>query len=198
MKKCIAVTQRVENIEAIGERRDALSQEWTGLAGACGFLPLLLPNHLPAVRELLEDWRPDGIILTGGNDLAAYGGNAPERDALEQFLIQYSAEEKIPLLGVCRGMQMILNQFGAKLRKVEGHVRMEHLLSNGDEVNSFHSWGAVECQRPLTPEAWSADGVLEAVSHQDFPWIHGIMWHPERYHPMRERDIQLIKEVFQL
>lgn len=198
MKKCVAVTQRVECIAAVGERRDALSQEWTGLAEACGFLPLPLPNHLSTVRGLLEAGRPDGIILTGGNDLSAYGGDAPERDELERFLIQYSAEQRIPLLGVCRGMQMILDQFGAKLRKVEGHVRKEHALSNGDTVNSFHAWGAVECQRPLIPDAWSTDGVLEAVTHQDFPWIHGVMWHPERYHPLRERDIWFIKEVFHL
>lgn len=198
MKKCIAVTQRVEYIEATGERRDALSQEWINLAEACDFLPLLLPNHLPTVHKLLETWSPDGIILTGGNDLAIYGGRAPERDALEQFLIQYSLEKRIPLLGVCRGMQMILSQFGTELQKVEGHVRMEHLLSNGDKVNSFHNWGAAECQRPLIPEAWSADGVLEAVTHQDCPWIYGIMWHPERYHPLRERDIQFVKKVFHL
>lgn len=198
MKKCIAITQRVEYIEAIDERRDALSQEWTGLAEACGFLPLLLPNHLPTARELLKARKPDGILLTGGNDLVPYGGDAPERDELEQFLIQYSTGQKIPLLGVCRGMQMLLDRFGTKLRKVEGHVRVDHLLSNGDEVNSFHSWGATECQKPLIPVAWSADRVLEAVTHQDYPWIRGIMWHPERYHPTRERDIQFIKEVFHL
>lgn len=196
MKKCIAVTQRVEYIEAIGERRDALSQEWIVLAEACDFLPLLLPNHLPIVRELLEIRKPDGIILTGGNDLAVYGGDAPERDEQENFLIQYSVEQRVPLLGVCRGMQMILNRFGTELHKVEGHIRTEHLLSNGDKVNSFHSWGAVECQKPLNPAAWSDDGVLEVVTHQDCPWICGIMWHPERCHPPRERDIQLIKEVF--
>lgn len=198
MKKYIAVTQRVDCVEAIGERRDALSQEWIVLAEACGFLPLLLPNHLPAVRGLLEIREPDGIILTGGNDLVPYGGGAPERDELERFLIRYAVEQKIPLLGVCRGMQMVLDQFGTALQKVEGHIRVEHLLSNGDRVNSFHGWGAVECQPPLIPEARSADGVLEAVTHRDFPWIHGIMWHPERYHPPRARDIQFMKEVFQL
>lgn len=198
MKKYIAMTQRVEYIEAVNERRDALSREWAGLAAACGFLPLLLPNHLPTVRELMEIHRPDGIILTGGNDLLAYGGDAPERDETERYLIQYSVEENVPLLGVCRGMQMILDRFGTKLRRVENHVRVEHPLSNGEKVNSFHGWGAIKCQKPLIPEAWSADGVLEAVSHQDCPWIHGIMWHPERYDPLRERDVQLIKEVFQL
>lgn len=198
MKKYIAMTQRVERIEAIGERRDALSQEWTYLAETCGFIPQLLPNHLPTVLEMLNAGRPDGFILTGGNDLVSYGGDAPERDELEKYLIRYSAEQKIPLLGVCRGMQMILNEFGTKLQKVEGHIRTEHLLSNGDNVNSFHSWGAVECQDPLIPVAMSSDGVAEAVTHRDHPWIHGIMWHPERYHPLRERDILFIKEVFQL
>lgn len=198
MKKCIAITQRVELIEAIGERRDALSQEWTSLAETCGFTPLLLPNHLPTVREMLEAQKPDGFILTGGNDLVSYGGDAPERDELEKFLIQYSVEHKTPLLGVCRGMQMILNEFGAKLQKVDGHIRVEHLLSNGDTVNSFHSWGAVECQSPLNAAARSSDGVVEAVTHRDHPQIHGIMWHPERYSPLREQDILFIKEVFHL
>lgn len=198
MKKIIAMTQRVEIIEAIGERRDALSQEWTYLAESCGFLPLPLPNHLPTVRELLDTRRPDGFILTGGNDLVSYGGDAAERDELEKFLIGYSIEQKIPLLGVCRGMQMILTEFGTKLQKVEGHVRTEHPLSNGDNVNSFHNWGAVECSSPLSPEARGSDGVLEAVTHEEYHWIHGVMWHPERYRPLRERDIQFIKEVFNL
>ncbi len=198
MKKCIAVTQRVEYIEAINERRDALSQEWSLLAEACGVLPLLLPNHLPMVRQMLADIKPDGILLTGGNDLASYGGNAPERDGTEKFLIQYAIEQQIPLLGVCRGMQMLLDYFGTPLQRVEGHIRVEHPLSNGDSFNCFHGWGALDCQPPLIPATKCNDGVLEAIVHQDCPWIHGIMWHPERYHPPRMRDIQFIKEVFKL
>lgn len=194
MSKKIALTQRVEKIEAIGERRDALSQEWAEAAQACGFLPLLLPNDPLVVRKMLEEIPPDGILLTGGNDL----GDAPERDETERFLIQYAIEKRIPLLGVCRGMQMILDYFGTPLQRVEGHVRVEHPLSNRDTVNSFHGWGALVCHPPLLPIAWSEDKVLEAVTHKDYPFIQGIMWHPERYHPLRERDIRFIREVFQL
>lgn len=194
MSRRIALTQRVEVIEKIGERRDALSQEWAVLAGACGFLPLILPNNLGTVQQLLAEAPPDGIILTGGNDI----GEAPERDEAERFLIQYAVENRVPLLGVCRGMQMVLHEFGTPLQRVEGHVRVEHPLSNGDTVNSFHGWGAVECRPPLIPEAWSEDGVLEAVRHKDCPWVRGVMWHPERYHPMRGRDARFIKEVFKL
>lgn len=198
MKKLVAVTQRVEYIEAIQERRDALSQEWANLADACGFAPLLLPNHLPSVQELLATLPVGGILLTGGNDLAAYGGDAPERDAVERYLIQTAVDRRIPLLGVCRGMQMVLDYFGTPLQRVDGHVRVEHTLNCGVTVNSFHSWGAVECRAPLAAGAWGADGVLEAVLHQDCPWIKGIMWHPERYYPFRSRDIGWIKEVFSL
>lgn len=145
-------------------------------------------------RQMLAEAPPDGIILTGGNDL----GEAPERDGTERFLIRYAVGNRVPLLGVCRGMQMVLHEFGIPLQRVEGHVRVEHPLSNGDRVNSFHGWGAVECRPPLIPEAWSEDGVLEAVRHGEYAWIRGIMWHPERYHPMRENDREFIKEVFQL
>ena len=198
MKKLIAITQRMEYIEGIGERRDALSQEWAVLAAACGFTPLLLPNHLLTVRELLAALPVEGILLTGGNDLCAYGGDALERDEVERFLLQWSIETETPLLGVCRGMQMVLNYFGTPLQRVDSHVRVQHTLDSGDTVNSFHSWGAVECRVPLVAESWSTDGVLEAVTHYDFPWIRGIMWHPERYYPLRPEDIERLKEVFGL
>lgn len=198
MVKYIVITQRVENIEAIGERRDALSQEWASFAEACGVLPLLLPNHLPTVRGLMDALDPNGILLTGGNDLTTYGGDAPERDETERFLIQFAVENHIPLLGVCRGMQMLLDYFGTPLQRVEGHVRTEHPLSNRDCVNSFHGWGVLDCRPPMMPVAKCTDGVLETAVHRDYPWLHGIMWHPERYHPPRKRNIQFIKEVFRL
>lgn len=196
--KRVFITQRVEWIEPIRERRDALSQEWAALAEACGFLPLLLPNRLETVRRMAEELPPEGILLTGGNDLAAYGGDAPDRDETEEFLIGFAMERQIPLLAVCRGTQMLLHRFGMPLEKIEGHVRTEHPLSNGDKVNSFHSWGALECRPPLEALARSGDGVVEAVRHRDCPWIQGVMWHPERYHPFRERDITWIKEALAL
>lgn len=198
MSKQIALTQRVQVMEATGERRDALSQEWAVLAESCGVCPVLLPNHLPTVKRMLCQIPVDGILLTGGNDLAAYGGDAPERDAVEEFLIEQSVGREIPLLGVCRGMQMLLSFFGTPLQPVSGHIRVEHPLDSGDTVNSYHGWGATVCLPPLRPRAWGLDGVLEAVEHRDCPWIHGVMWHPERYHPLRPGDMAWIKEVFAL
>lgn len=194
--KWIAFSQRVQVIADYGERRDALSQEWAELAQVCGFLPLLLPNCRAVVEEMLFALPPDGILLTGGNDLIRCGGDAPERDEMETMLIQYAIDNRIPLLGVCRGMQLLLDHFGTPLEEVEGHVRVEHALDHGDRVNSFHRWGARTCKPPLRAVCRSEDGVVEEIVHQDYPWIHGMMWHPERYSPLRQRDIQRIKEVF--
>lgn len=194
--KQILVTQRVEYIRDIGERRDALSQAWTLFAQACGFLPLPAPNHLETVKLMLEQQRIDGFLLTGGNDLGAYGGDAPERDALERYLIGYACSHGTALVGVCRGMQILLDYFDTPLKHVEGHIRVQHALDNGDKVNSFHGWGALACSAPLRPLLWAGDGVLEAVGHEIYQNLHGIMWHPERYNPFRENDIVWFKEVF--
>ena len=70
--KRILLTQRVEQIAATGERRDALSQEWAALAESCGFLPLPMPNRLSTVQALLAELPPDGVLLTGGNSLMPY------------------------------------------------------------------------------------------------------------------------------
>ena len=196
--KYIVITQRVQVLEDIQERRDALSQEWASLAVYCGFLPILLPNYLKATKKILSELPIGGIILTGGNNLVSYGGDAPERDEVEHFLVTYAMTQRIPLLGVCRGMQLLLNHFGTPLEHVENHIRTEHTLSNGDTVNSYHSFGARDCAPPLKAFYYSEDGVVESLIHKDYPWIRGIMWHPERYHPFRERDIAMIKEIFQL
>lgn len=197
MKK-IAITQRVQIFSDIHERRDALSQEWTSLANACGFLPIVLPNSLETVQKILRELHIDGLIFSGGNDLVSYGGDAPERDEIEHFLIEHAVTQKIPLLGVCRGMQILLDHFKTPLQPVKDHVRVHHVLDNGDEVNSFHGFGAVQCLPPLDATCRSLDGVIEGICHTDCPWIRGIMWHPERYHPMRQQDISMIKELFDL
>ena len=194
--KRIAISQRVQILPEIGERRDALSQEWAELMTACDFLPLLLPNHQTAAQNILHELPPDGILLTGGNDLADYGGDAPERDQVEHMLVEYAIQHKIPVLGVCRGMQLLLNHFGTPLERVEGHIRVEHPLDNGDTVNSFHGWGTRSCLPPLKAVHHCKDGVVEGIVLTDYPWISGIMWHPERYAPFRQCDIQRMKEVF--
>lgn len=193
----VALTQRVIHDQATGERRDGLDQRWWSFLAACGLTPLALPNHLPTARRMVETLRPTGAILTGGGDLSALGGDTPERDAVETWLIDRAAAG-MPVLGVCRGMQAILHRWGTVMGPVADHVRTEHPLTGplgGRRVNSFHNLGAYDLPAPLDVLARAPDGVVEAVSHRTAP-ILGIMWHPERHEGFDPRDVALFVNHF--
>ena len=108
MKK-VVVTQRVDVTSTYGERRDCLDQRWIELLLSVGLFPVLVPNNLDYVKKLIATEQIDGVLLTGGNSLLNYGGDAPERDEVEKNLLELAILKNIPLLGVCRGMQIIQN-----------------------------------------------------------------------------------------
>lgn len=197
MKK-IVFTQRVEIIESYGERRDSADQHIADLIYACGFLPIPIMNKPELVSSFCEAVIPDGILFTGGNDLVSFGGNAPERDETERRLIEYALEKEIPLLGICRGMQMIADYFGGALEKVDGHIRVNHPIEGAisrKAVNSYHGMGIKDVTAPLIAMAKSNDGIIEAIKHGTYS-IAGIMWHPEREKSFPPEDIDLISNFF--
>jgi putative glutamine amidotransferase len=141
-----------------------------------------------------------GIVLTGGNDLTAYGGDAPERDETEAALLDLAEKRDLPVLGVCRGMQVIQHRFGTRLQKVQGHVAARQRISIGGksvEVNSYHHFGAMDVHAPLTTWAIADDGVIKGVRHADRRML-GLMWHPERREPFAEDDITLFSGFFEV
>ncbi len=196
--KTVAITQRVEVVPTSGERRDCLDQAWARFLAACGLLPVLLPNVTDVALALCERANVAGLLLTGGNDLAEFGGDAPERDAVENALLEYAERRSLPVLGVCRGMQLIQHRFGVPLCRVEGHVAQKQVIRVNDEpreVNSYHHYAAFESPSPLQPWAVADDGVVKAIHHVTEP-MTGIMWHPERIAPFSPADLQLVRKVF--
>jgi putative glutamine amidotransferase len=194
----VAISQRVELYDDIGERRDALDQRWSSLLTAAELIPILLPNTNHVAKQLIKSLPIKGIILTGGNNLVGYEGDAPERDQLEQWLMNYATSKNLPLLGVCRGMQVIQQSSGVCLHKVSGHVNAEQIIEiNGNKecVNSYHNWGAYETPTGFNLFAKSKDGVVKGIVNGKGN-IMGIMWHPERIIPHREADIQILKRLF--
>ncbi|WP_448567960.1 gamma-glutamyl-gamma-aminobutyrate hydrolase family protein [Thalassotalea ganghwensis] len=196
--KLIGITPRVEINKAYHERRDALDQQWFNFLYQCGYLVMVLPNAPAMIGEYLKHVPIHGIILSGGNSLTCYGGDAPERDSTDAFLIEYAIEKHLPVLGVCRGMQSILHYFGSQHSSVTGHVTKTMTINIDGErrsVNSYHNLGCYDAAPPLVVDGKANDGVIKAIHHPDLA-IHGIMWHPERNQPFEQQDIELIKKVF--
>jgi len=196
MSRLVAVSQRVAIDPATGERRDALDQRWGPFLQACGLTALPLPNHADQAMALVAEVTLAGVVLSGGNDLAAYGGNAPERDETERRLVAWARQHRLPVLGVCRGAQHLAHLLGGRLERINGHAGTRHpLLPSGREVNSYHCFAIAELPAGIKVTARTADGGIESF-HLSGENVTAIMWHPERECPPSPEDVALFQSLF--
>jgi putative glutamine amidotransferase len=193
----VALTQRVLPANDFGEQRLALDVRWSEFLASCGVLGVPVPADPVLAEATIQHTHCAGIILTGGDDLAEVGGATPQRDRLERYLLAAALALDLPVLGVCRGMQLLLHAFGADLVRVDGHVATTHQLTGqlgGREVNSFHRWATT--QAPAEFEVTAGCGqTIEAVKLRGRRAV-GIMWHPERVNPPHPADIALVTQLF--
>ena len=192
----IGVTMRVLAAQDYYEPRDALAQDWANFLSAAlpeaAWLPV--PNlGANKVRGYCEKWGVNRLILTGGDDI----GVTPIRDETEQDLLIWAKELCVPVLGICRGMQMMAILAVAALKPVEGHVRTRHILHGNfvHEVNSFHNYCLAECPSGFEVSAKTEDGNIEAMRNPELHW-EGWMWHPERESPFQSTDIEQLRRLF--
>jgi gamma-glutamyl-gamma-aminobutyrate hydrolase PuuD len=177
------------------ERRDALDQRWAVYLAACGLAAVPVLNHLPTARALADSLHWSGLLLTGGNSLVECDGDAPERDEVERHLLACALARGAPILGVCRGMQLLLVETGVRLRRVDGHVAASQWNTVDGRrrlVNSYHEWGTPDVPSPWQVWARADDGVVKGI-RDPRRRIVGIMWHPERLEPLPREDIELFR-----
>ncbi|QJB55731.1 gamma-glutamyl-gamma-aminobutyrate hydrolase family protein [Pseudodesulfovibrio sp. zrk46] len=203
-RKRIGVTMRQVRVEQTDTTYDSLDTDWLPFLN--DVLPDVVWVPVPNMGEAVVDWASDlglsGVLLTGGDDW----GTFPVRDQTERALCEWAKAEQLPLLGVCRGMQVLNYVMGGKLPSVRNgesevdHVAAVHQLETPDgvlTVNSFHN-GLLQ-EQDVAPLfliwARSADGMVEAVRKHG-GMMTGIMWHPERESTPMEHDMKLFKSIF--
>jgi len=180
-----------------------------------GAIPVVLPPMELANVEALLD-RLSGLMISGGPDVhpSAYGAQPdpalgptePDLDAFELELIRRADERGMPILGICRGEQLLNVARGGTLvqdiptalgsgvehrQEQPGRIpthdlvvasgsRLEGVLGReARDVNSFHHQCVQRLGRGLRPVAWAPDGVVEAIEAPDRDFVVGVQWHAE-------------------
>jgi putative glutamine amidotransferase len=176
-----------------------------------GGRPLLVPPSEEGLEETLD--AVDGLIFSGGSDLdpSTYGAEAhpetngvrTERDRAELALLQAALERDMPVLAVCRGMEVLNVVRGGDLVQhlpdVVGNERHKHtagvfadhevdlkagsrvqrVLGDRAPVKSHHHQGPGRLGRGLAEVAWADDGTVEAIEDPGRRFALGVLWHPE-------------------
>ncbi|MFF5480583.1 gamma-glutamyl-gamma-aminobutyrate hydrolase family protein [Streptomyces sp. NPDC012935] len=176
------------------------------LVQRAGGLAAMLPPDDPA-NAAAAVARVDGLVIAGGPDVepVRYGAEphprtgppAPERDAWELALIDAALAAGVPLLGICRGMQLLNVALGGTLvQHLDGHAEVVGVFGSHTvkpvpgtlyaaavpeetTVPTYHHQAVDRLGRNLIPSAHAADGTVEAVELPSPAWVLGVQWHPE-------------------
>ena len=190
------LSQRCDFVKQRNEYRDSIDINWYKVIKKIKMFPLIVPNDTDLAEKIISYTNPKLIVLTGGGDVNLNKSKKIEsnpRNDVEIKLIDYATKNKIRLIGICRGQQILNFYFGGKLSFIGekgGHNKTTHEITinykdinyNKISVNSFHNY--IIKQSDLSKDlikigVCNNDNSVEAFKHYKYP-IFGISWHPER------------------
>lgn len=228
MKPIIGLTSQYNQL--VDKKMIEINSTYVNAVEKAGAIPVIIPilknlDHIERYINLI-----DGLIITGGVDISPlrYGENplkdtdviCAERDKMELNLLELGIKKSIPVMGICRGLQLINIAFGGTLYQdipsqistAHGHVSLStmrsgyheiHLVEDGylydifkkDKivVNSLHHQSIKEIGKNLKVVAKSEDGIIEAIESTDDKKIYGVQFHPEALVDNHEEFIEVFK-----
>jgi putative glutamine amidotransferase len=220
MKKqtVIALTMRVTFAKNYYEPRLSISFDWMDYILHLGGLPFLIPTKTEVCEQCFNSSNADILFLTGGDDIQLLKPEHPSsfssvescRDVSEYKLIELAIKKKIPVVGICRGFQILNLYFGGTLtdlrsqsydHKIGDHpVQIindkigERLGGNEITTNSYHRTGILEKDIASDFEVggFSDKDIVEVAFHKTLPII-GLQWHPERDENYVSQTTDLLK-----
>jgi putative glutamine amidotransferase len=203
-----------------GAQRTGANAAYLTSVVASGGVPLLLSPLIGAAMAARALDAADGLLLTGGEDMDPewYGARpsplthppSRDRDLFELALFAAARQRAIPILGICRGIQVINVAMGGTLyqdlpserpgavdhnpptartdrshqvRILAGSRVASALGRDRIAVNSFHHQAVRDLAPGLLATGWTEDGLIEAVeTAEGEPWLLAVQWHPEEMH----------------
>ncbi len=196
-----------------GRERVALNAAYARACIAAGLTPLVVPSLIAPESAADVIAAVDGLMLTGGEDLDPGHYGEPRhprleetdaaRDAVELALYRAARDRRLPILAICRGIQLVNVAEGGTLYqdlpsqhpssvahagtnarhglRVEPGSLLERVAGHPASVNSRHHQAVKNLARALRAVAWAEDGIIESVEGHDEAtgWLLAVQWHPE-------------------
>lgn len=233
MKKIIGISANIEiatdSTCFAGCKRLRLYDEYVSSVIKAGAIPIIIP--VVTDKKILEEQLNviDGLIISGGYDIdplryneephPLLGQTFPERDEFEFTLVKLAMEKEIPVLGICRGHQVLNVVNGGTLYqdislkegnnlkhiqsghgstvshkiKVEKGSMLYDILGENALVNSLHHLAVKDIAPGFKVSAIASDGVVEAIEKKDDSFAMGIQWHPEILAGKNEEMLKIFK-----
>ena len=189
MKPFIAMTSQYNEDNS----RIYTRSRYFDIISKCGGISIPLPQieDIEDIRMMAEKF--DGFLFIGGDDVnpKLYGEEiSPEcgfisnaRDKFEIALLNEVMKFKKPVLGICRGIQLINVALGGSLyQHIPDHINARHDITYNNErinVNSYHHQAVKYVSPLLEVSARADDGIIEALDMPDYGYFHAVQWHPE-------------------